>query len=582
VARRFLVVGLAVMALGLWSAPASADEGWVIQRFAADITIQPSGSLHIVETIDVDFALQQKHGIFRNIPFRYQLDETHVRVYRVTVGSVTDGGGRAVPYQVSAGGPNTVIKIGDAAVTVSGVQTYKLTYDVGGAMNTFADHDELFWNVNGGGWPVPMTAVSATVRVPSGLQKTTCYQGARGSTELCRATMDTNRAGFETTRVLPTGQQLTIVAALAKGVVTEPAPILEETGRTLPQHFEPESGNAAPAVGGAVAIFLAGLAALFWRWYTVGRDVRERETIVPEYEPPDKLRPAQLGLILDESADKKDVTATIVDLAVRGYLTISEKKSGLFLGKDWTLRSTGKAPNDLQLYERVIWNGLFKGREEVKVSELREHFVVSLRAAQEALYADSAKQKWFPTRPDQVRTGYVGLAVLVIVAGAGIAWLLGTTVGAGLIGMAIAAVGLIAVPVAQFMPAKTAAGAELLRRTLGFRRYMEVAEKERQRFAERENIFSEYLPYAIVFGCVDKWARAFKDIDVEAQIASWYSGTGAFNANALSSSLQGFSSNLGTAIAATPGSKGGSGFSGGGGGGGGSGGGGGGGGGGSW
>lgn len=443
-------------------------------------------------------------------------------------------------------------------------------------MNTFSDHDELFWNVNGGGWPVPMTVVSATVRVPSGLQKITCYQGARGSTELCRATMGTNRADFEATRVLPTGQQLTIVAALAKGVVTEPAPILEESGKTLPQHFEAQPMNAAPAI----LVFLAGLAALFWRWYTVGRDVRERETIVPEYEPPDKLRPAQLGLILDESADKKDVTATIVDLAVRGYLTITEKKSGLFQGKDWTLRSTGKVPNDLLLYERVIWNGLFKDREEVKVSELREHFVVSLRAAQESLYADSAKQKWFTTRPDQVRTGYVGLAVLVIVAGAGMAWLLGTTVGAGLIGMAIAAVGVVAVPLAQVMPAKTAAGAELLRRTLGFRQYMEVAEKERQRFAERENIFSEYLPYAIVFGCVDKWARAFKDIDVEAQTASWYSGTSAFNAGALSSSLQGFSSNLGSAIAATPGSKGGSGFSGGGGGG--AGGGGGGGGGGSW
>ena len=576
--RRLLAIGVALLALSLLSAPASAaDEGWVVQRFAADITIQPSASLHIVETIDVDFALQQKHGIFRNIPFRYEWDETHVRVYRVTVGSVTDGQGRAVKYAVSVGGPNTVIKIGDPNVIVSGTQTYKITYDVGGAMNPFSDHDELFWNVNGGGWPVPMTAVSATVRVPSGLQKVTCYQGARGSTESCRSTMDASRADFETTRVLPTGEQLTIVAALAKGVLTEPAPILEETGRTLPQHFEPRPVNAAPAI----LVFLGGLAALFWRWNTVGRDKRERETIVPEYEPPDKLRPAQLGLIMDESADKKDVTATIVDLAVRGYLTITEKKSGLFQGKDWTLRSTGKAPNDLQLYERVIWNGLFKGREEVKVSELREKFVVSLRAAQEALYADSAKQKWFPTRPDQVRTGYVGLAALVFVAGAGLAWLLGTTVGAGLIGMAIAAVGLIAVPVAQVMPAKTAAGAELFRRTLGFRQYMEVAEKERQRFAERENIFSEYLPYAIVFGCVDKWARAFKDIDVEAQTASWYSGTGAFNAGALSSSLQGFSSNLGSAIASTPGSKGGSGFSGGGGGGG-SGGGGGGGGGGSW
>jgi uncharacterized membrane protein len=107
---------------------------------------------------------------------------------------------------------------------------------------------------------------------------------------------------------------------------------------------------------------------------------------------------------------------------------------------------------------------------------------------------------------------------------------------------------------------------------------MEVAEKERQRFAERENIFSEYLPYAIVFGCVERWANAFKDIDTSVQTASWYTGSTPFSATAMSSSLQGFSSNLGSAIASTPGSKGGSGFSGGGG----AGGGGGGGGGGSW
>jgi uncharacterized membrane protein len=122
------------------------------------------------------------------------------------------------------------------------------------------------------------------------------------------------------------------------------------------------------------------------------------------------------------------------------------------------------------------------------------------------------------------------------------------------------------------MPAKTAAGAELLRRALGFRMYMEVAEKDRAAFAERENIFSAYLPYAIVFGCVDKWARAFAGIDTARQTGAWYVGTSPFNALQLSSSLQGFSSDLGSAIAATAGSSGGSGFSGGAGGGGGGGG----------
>jgi uncharacterized membrane protein len=118
---------------------------------------------------------------------------------------------------------------------------------------------------------------------------------------------------------------------------------------------------------------------------------------------------------------------------------------------------------------------------------------------------------------------------------------------------------------ASRMPRKTRAGAELLRRTLGFRHYMEIAETDRQRFAERENIFSDYLPYAIVFGCVEKWANAFKDIDATQATSSWYTGSalGSFSAGDLSSNLSSFSSQVSSTIASTPGGSGGSGFSGG-------------------
>src|SRR6185295_9695203 len=90
----------------------------------------------------------------------------------------------------------------------------------------------------------------------------------------------------------------------------------------------------------------------------------EHETIVAEYEPPEKIRPAQAGLLIDESSDTKDVTATIVDLAVRGYLTIAELPTTGILGlgkKDWSLtRTDGKAhPQALQDYELTIFNGLF-------------------------------------------------------------------------------------------------------------------------------------------------------------------------------------------------------------------------------
>ena len=568
------VAGFAALALA-FAAQASADEGWTIQRFGSDITVQKDSSLHIVEAIDVDFGSQQHHGIFRNIPVRYRWDDTHLRVYRLEVRSVTDAAEKPVRFSISDAGADKVIKIGDANRLVTGPQTYRITYDVFGAMNAFTDHDEVFWNVNGGAWDVRALAVTATVHVASGLGRATCFQGRTGSQEACRSSTTTTRADFSSTRPFAPTEQLTIVTAIAKGTVAEPTPIIETDSSNVLAYVAPQPA----ALALAAFVLFAGLALLFWRWYSVGRDARERATIVPEYEPPDKLRPAQLGVVLDESADTKDVTATIVDLAVRGYLTITEAPTqGLFAKKDWTLRETGKVVADLQPYEAIVYQGLFQDHpSEVKISELRTHFVGSLRKAESELYAEVARQRWFTTRPDRVRQGYAGLAVLVILAGGGLAWLLGRTMGAGLVGFAVIVVGFVALGVARWMPAKTAAGAELLRRTLGFRQYMEVAEKDRQRFAERENIFSAYLPYAIVFGCVERWARAFKDIDLSAQTNSWYVGNAPFNALVLSSSLQGFSSNLGSAISSTPGSSGGSGFSGGG-----SGGGGGGGGGGSW
>ena len=474
---------------------------------------------------------------------------------------MTDAAEKPIRYALSDAGADKVIKIGDPDRTVSGRQTYRITYDVFGAMNAFADHDELFWNVNGGSWDVRAQAVTAVVHAPAALQRVTCYQGPAGSDEACRVTTTATAAEFAATRAFPPRGQLTIVAAIAKGVVAEPRPIIARDTENVLGYFELQPLWLALAA----FVLVAGLALLYWRWYTAGRDPGGPQTIVPEYEPPDKIRPAQLGVILDESADTKDVTATIVDLAVRGYLTITEEpQQGIFGKKDWTLHATGKGRADLLPYEGIVYDGLFKDGADVKVSELRTRFVTSLRSAESELYRDSAARKWFATRPDRVRQGYAGLSVLVIIAGAVVAWLLGRTLGAGLVGVALVVVGLVALAIARIMPAKTAAGAELHRRTLGFGRYMEVAETERQRFAERENIFSDYLPYAIVFGCVDRWARAFKDIDMSKQTASWYVGNAPFNALVLSSSLQSLSSNLGSAISSTPGSRGGSGFSGGG------------------
>src|SRR5205823_2320139 len=164
------------------------------------------------------------------------------------------------------------------------------------------------------------------------------------------------RADFAARRALGPGEQLTIVTALTKGAVTVPPPELVARPRGFVDYFS----TSPLALGLAAAALAGGVFAVWWIWWTRGRDRGPaRGAIVAEYEPPAKLRPAQLGVIVDESADARDLVATIVDLAVRGYLTITEHpKQGLFGHADWTL-DRRKPGEDLLPYERRLFDGLF-------------------------------------------------------------------------------------------------------------------------------------------------------------------------------------------------------------------------------
>ncbi|MDP9265619.1 MAG: DUF2207 domain-containing protein [Chloroflexota bacterium] len=579
-ARLFgLLVVLGAVALLAFAQRAAADEGWVIERFHADIAIQQTGELLIGEAIDVDFGTLEKHGIFRDIPVRYEYDAKNDRVYRLTVVSVTDASGKAWKYERSQEGALEIIKIGDPDKTIGGRQTYRITYRVGGALNAFEDHDELFWNVNGADWPVPMRAVSATVRLPGGIVRSACFEGYSGSAEACRVSATGESADYAATRPFQTGEQLTIVTGLRKGAVAAPTPLLRAKPREFLEYFE----LAPPTVGAALLELLAGLALLAREWWRHGRDreyrkryylnddggerirpLFEHDPVIVEYEPPDKLRPAQLGVVLDERADTKDCTATIVDLAVRGYLTITEEpKPWLFGNVDWLITRAKPADDALAPFEKRLYDGLFEGRDEVKLSKLKGTFQPTLASAEDDLYADTVKRRWFSRDPRTTMQLWFTLGVAVVAAGAGLAYLLGMLFGAALIGIAVAIIGLAFAVTAAAMPARSAIASETLRRALGFRMYMVTAEKDRAAFAEKANLFSAYLPYAIVFGCVSKWAKAFSGIDTAAATSSWYSGASGFQAASFASNLESFSSSMSSTIASTPGGHGSSGFSGG-------------------
>lgn len=584
-----LALALAATAMltgGLRPALAGEDGGWDIQRFLADITIEPDGALLITEAIDADFHALQRHGIVREIPVEYGYDSAHNRVYGFETVAVTDGAGQPLPYEEARSGANVQLRIGDPARTVTGQQSYRITYRVRDALNAFPDHDELYWNVTGANTPVPMGDAGVVVRsAAGGLLDAVCYHGERGSDARCNAGIiegGTQMIGGAGRELFP-GEQVTIAVSLRKGIVPEPQPRLVEKPETAWETFrsffkvEPLYAIIAAAIGAAgFGVFLAN-------WWRNGRDrayrslyyltgdtgegnlpLLEGRNVVVEYTPPEELRPAQMGVLLDERADTKDVTATIIDLAVRGFLAIEEKEKKWLLGsRDWRLVKL-KEPRALKPYERTIFNGIFaNGATEVDLSDLKDHYIDSLNAAQRQLYDDAMRNKWFARDPAATRQRWGLIGAGVIAGGAALSAGLGWLFGAGLVGVPVVVIGVLLLFTSSWMPRRTAKGSEALRRILGFRLYIDMAETARQQFNEKANIFAEYLPYAIVFGCVEKWARAFRNIDTTTATQSWYAGGRMFSATEFSSRLERFASSLSSVITSTPGSSGASGFSGG-------------------
>jgi uncharacterized membrane protein YgcG len=262
---------------------------------------------------------------------------------------------------------------------------------------------------------------------------------------------------------------------------------------------------------------------------------------------------------MDEAADTLDVSATIVDLAVRGYLRIDDEGD-----RKYALHRIKEPDGALLPYEASLLNALFKGTYgTVKLEDLKYEFHDDLAKVKSMLYTQAvSRDKIFPSSPETVRLLFAGIAIAVMVVGGGIMFLLGLA-GVGIIGAGIVLAGLALLAASPSMPRRTASGRELFRRARGFREYMVTAEKDRARFAEEVNLFEKYLPYAMVFDITEKWAKAFEGLDLQQQTSSWYYSPRPFLASAFAHDIGSFSSSVSSVMASTPSSSGSSGFGGG-------------------
>lgn len=569
--RLFGLTLLAILNLNLilFISPVFAQY-FTITKFHSDITIQGDSSFIVRETIDVKFE-RSRHGIYRDIPFKYRDEFGKVITTPTKVLSVTDGSGKAWKYSVKNAGSMIQIRIGDPKRFVEGNQIYVITYEVENAILFFNDHDELYWNVTGNDWKTPVKEASAdvslTIKNKSKNLWAAGYTGGYGSKgSECEIETYDNGGRFLTKRSLHAGEGLTIVFGWDKGLV-----------------FPPSSWKKFLwAINiGENWIFLLPIVSFLYMfnwWYRKGRDPRVRESITVMYEPPKidnkPLTPAEVGTLIDERLDPRDISSTIVGLAVKGYIKIEEAKTGglIFDKSDYYLIRVKEPDETLSPFEMELMKSLYSFEPlRLPVSSLKNKFYKNLKLLKKTLYGELVKKKYFLINPEKVRNMYNLIGILIIgIGGFVLAFFFPYSIGKGFI-----ASGLTGLPIlffGRYMPAKTRAGASAYMEILGFQEFMNRAEKDRLERMGDKDLFSKFLPYAIALDVADSWAEAFEGIYQEPP--GWYIspvGFRTFSPYGFTHSLNAVTSSLGSAMFSSPrgsgsggGGFGGGGFSGGG------------------
>ena len=534
-----------------------------IENFDAHIDVTSNGTIDVTETIRAHFIGTNWHGLYRSIPVEYVTPQGLNYSLFLDVKQVTDGNGHRMKFDSSRVRHYRKLKIYIPDADNS-VQTIAIEYTVSDAIRFFEDHDELYWNVTGDEWDVPIQAAHANIILPAGASniRATAFTGVYGS-RARDAEIDIAANGVEvrTTAPLPYHAGLTVAVALDKGVVREPT-AADIFGRFLRSNW--------PLLLPVVVFCL-----MFYLWWTRGRDPRLRP-IAAQYEPPNQLTPGEAGTLVDNSADMRDITASIVDLAVRGYLVIEEVQKERMLGlmheKDYNfiLQKDRSQWGALKTHEQALLDGFFTAGtagETISMDSLQNRFYKTLPVMRSGIFDSLVSQGFYRRRPDSVRSAYIGagvvVGVLMIWVGARAASAMGMAPAPFIIGGILSAV--VICGFGWFMPAHTEQGTRALEGVLGFEDFLNHVEADRfNRTIKTPQMFEKFLPFAMAFGVEKNWSKAFDGIMT--QLPGWYRGGSGpiFYPVNFTSNLNSMSSRASSVMASAPRSSGGSGFGGGG------------------
>ncbi len=509
--RRLCSLGLLVVACALAvlligpTAQAQAKD-WRISSIDEVLNVQEDGDVLVDETVTFLFE-GNYHFVSMGVPTANYLGIADIEV-RDAGGTVLPEGDAPGTYSLFTEGDTQYIQVNFDLTDTAG--TWVFHYRAKKVVQFGEQQDGLVWYVFDAETPVPIDQVKLTVKLPGsvpsdqmtpaaqveyGVQWTPSFPAA--STTVYEASGFAPYSYFWTSTGFPTG--------VVKNVWTV---------RRVFNYIIPKVGFALP-----ILAFLI----MFLIWFKRGRD--QPGAVYAKYvsEPPSDLSPALVGALIDERVDTKEVIATIVDLAKRGYLEMVDEREGKAFKKPLTTFKRKKSFDDLGGFEKKTAESLFElgSADEVTTAQLKNHFFSKVPPIVSQIYNAVASEGLFYKNPKKARSRWVGYGFLV---GAVLAVLTFVLSGAEINGWGLFLAGsivstLVVWGFAGYMPQRTPKGAQEQKKWQAFRNYLEDLGRFTDMDTAKEK-YEKYLPYAIAFGVEKQWTRRFEDVTVPAP--QWY------------------------------------------------------------
>lgn len=595
--RAFLAALLAVFVVLVPALPAQADNSAPITRYDVDVHLRADGVAEVVMEFDMDFAQYRGRGPILQFSTKQYKDSSQQEWYsfdysRPRVSSPT---GARTDLGVDESDRAVVWRIGNENTWYRDRQTYRVEFTLRGIVSPDVQKsgmDEFNWNVFSGN-ASRIENLTVTVDGPVPAEQAACYTGT-GSSTPCPAEVRDGKAVVEV-GTLNSGRPLQVVAGFPVGTfpgVTQDlsrVPTLMSNLTPGPVGYGLAGGLGLAALAGSAVLVRRNKRDLVYLGLTpgtlpprgeedstkIGYVDPKKVPVAVQFHPPKDATPGEVGTLIDATADGIDVSATIVDLAVRGYIRIHPHGGR---SEDFTMFRLDKDDADLEPFERSLLRDIFRGNRKRNMEQLRDkkfHGVMS--EARSSLYRQMVRKRWFVSNPEQAGLGLYMMAFFSALLGAGVGVILwGKSLALIAVPFFILAIGL-AIAAANAHK-RTPQGSAMLAQSRGFELYLRTAEANQIKFEEGIDVFSRYLPYAMVFGVADRWAKIFEDLAAAGQYqadTTWLATDRAFSYYYVGSMMSNFSNSFSSSMSAaaadysaaqaSSASSGGSGFSGGGG-----------------